>query len=265
MQLLLVTALVLMLLRFSMSSVGVDLMVLPRIHGVIERRVLLNYRADPAVVARLLPVPFRPQLVQGQAIVGICLIRLRGMRSRFVPTWAGLASENAAHRIAVAWDENGSEKVGVYVPRRDTSSRLNVIAGGRLFPGIQHHAQFTIDETTDHLHIALRSRDGDTSVRVEAQPADKMPEHSVFGDLGRASDFFANGSLGWSATPSPTLHHGMKLNCKQWSVRPLNVTLAQSSWFDDAQRFPRGSIVLDHALVMRDVAHEWQAHGDLRE
>ncbi len=239
-------------------------MVLPRIHGVIARRVLLNYRADPNVVARLLPAPFRPQLLDGQAIVGICLIRLAHMRPRFVPAWAGIGSENAAHRIAVAWDEHGVEQVGVYVPRRDTSSRLNVLAGGRLFPGIQHHARFTVDENDDHLHIALRSHDGATTVRIEAQPSAALPTTSLFGTLERASAFFANGSLGWSATPDATRHQGMELRCAQWQVRPLAVNMAQSSWFDDPQRFPPGSITLDHALLMRDVPHHWQARSDLR-
>jgi hypothetical protein len=31
----------------------------------IERRLLVNYRIEPELVARLLPWPFRPQLVSG--------------------------------------------------------------------------------------------------------------------------------------------------------------------------------------------------------
>jgi hypothetical protein len=33
---------------------------LPAIAATVERRVLLSYRADPEVVARLLPAPFTP-------------------------------------------------------------------------------------------------------------------------------------------------------------------------------------------------------------
>ena len=36
---------------------------LSSIDADVERRLLVNYRADPAVVVRLLPAPFRPQLV----------------------------------------------------------------------------------------------------------------------------------------------------------------------------------------------------------
>ena len=53
---------------------------LPVIHGVIARRMLLNFRADAKVVQRLLPDPLRVDQQQGHAIVGICLIRLENLR-----------------------------------------------------------------------------------------------------------------------------------------------------------------------------------------
>lgn len=33
----------------------------PSMIGVVERRLLVNYRTDPQVTARLLPAPLRPQ------------------------------------------------------------------------------------------------------------------------------------------------------------------------------------------------------------
>src|SRR5689334_11593045 len=55
-------------------------MYVPVIRGVIDRRILLNYRVDSKVLARLLPPPFRPKLVGGYGIVGACLIRLSHLR-----------------------------------------------------------------------------------------------------------------------------------------------------------------------------------------
>ena len=57
--------------------------------------------------------PFRPKLVKGKGIAGICLIRLKQIRPRFVPSFLGISSGNAAHRIAVEWDEHGETKPGV--------------------------------------------------------------------------------------------------------------------------------------------------------
>lgn len=109
-------------------------MKIPVIRGVIDRRILVNYRVTPDVISARLPPPFRPKLHRGWGVAGICLIRLRGVRPRWVPSWAGISSENAAHRIAVEWGDADRTLEGVYVARRDTSSRLNACAGGRLFP-----------------------------------------------------------------------------------------------------------------------------------
>lgn len=86
---------------------------IPVIRGVIDRRILVNYRVDPDVMARVLPPPFRPQVVGGFAIGGICLIRLKHVRPRFSPLPWGLCSENAAHRIAVQWDVDGAMRSAV--------------------------------------------------------------------------------------------------------------------------------------------------------
>jgi len=74
---------------------------LPAIHGIIDRRILVNFTADPDVVQQLLPLGFRHQLYRGKAIVGICLIRLKQIKPKYFPNFLRLSSENEAHRIAV--------------------------------------------------------------------------------------------------------------------------------------------------------------------
>src|SRR5436190_5501959 len=151
---------------------------IPVIRGVIDRRILVNYHVDPSALAPLLPAPFRPKVTHGVGMVGICLIRLKNVRPTFLPSWLGIASENAAHRTAVEWDDNGTVRAGVYVRRRDTNSWLNSWAGGRLFPGIQHHAKFTVEEAGDRYHVALRSDDGVTSLAVRGRRSDTLPASS---------------------------------------------------------------------------------------
>ena len=135
-------------------------MKLPAVEGLIRRRVLVNYRVDPQVVARLLPEGFRPKLHAGHAIAGICLIRLEEVRPRFLPAWTGIASENAAHRIAVLWDEDGETREGVFIPRRDTGSLPNYLAGGRLFPKVGAEGVYCIGVPGAELGIALKVEDG---------------------------------------------------------------------------------------------------------
>ncbi len=95
---------------------------IPVIKGLIKRRMLINFRVDPALMQKHLPAPFRPKLHQGFAITGLCLIRLEQIRPAGFPTWIGFPSENAAHRIAVEWNEAGNLREGVFIWRRYTSS-----------------------------------------------------------------------------------------------------------------------------------------------
>ena len=163
---------------------------LPTISGVIDRRILANYRVDPLHMAAALPPPFRPQIVDGSAIGGICLIRLKRVRPKFMPFPWGFGSENAAHRIAVQWDANGETKHGVYIPRRDTNSRLNSWARGTIFPGILHHARFNVVETADHYSVTMNSDDGTANVHVAGTVAPALPNTSVVSSIQHASDFF---------------------------------------------------------------------------
>src|SRR5947209_4977710 len=102
---------------------------IPKLRGIIRRRILVNFRIDPAVMQRVLPKPFRPKLLADAAVAGICLIRLEGLRPRFLPPSIGLSSENAAHRVAVRWGSDHDGQEGVYIPRRDTSSFVNRLVG----------------------------------------------------------------------------------------------------------------------------------------
>jgi hypothetical protein len=236
---------------------------IPVMRGVIDRRILVNYHVDPTFAAKLLPAPFRPKVVHGVAMVGICLIRLKHVRPSFLPSWLGISSENAAHRTAVEWDDNGVVREGVYVRRRDSNSRLNALAGGRLFPGIHHHAVFTVNESAERLEVAVRSDDGATSMSVRGRCTERLPAGSVFDSLDEASAFFQAGSLGYSATSDPARFQGLELRCRKWSVTPLQIEEARSSFFDDPKLFPKGSIELDCALLMRGIDHEWHGRADL--
>jgi hypothetical protein len=102
-----------------------------RLDAVVERRLLVNHRTEPEVTGRLLPGNLRPQLHNGYAVAGICLIRLGQLRLKGLPA-VGLRSENAAHRIAVEWDTPDGVATGVHIPRRDTNSLANVAVHARV-------------------------------------------------------------------------------------------------------------------------------------
>ncbi|WP_174315562.1 DUF2071 domain-containing protein [Streptomyces sp. CB01881] len=230
----------------------------PNLSSVVERRLLVNYRIAPEAAARLLPGGLRPQLVNGHAVAGICLLRLGGVRPGWAPRAFGLRSENAAHRIAVEWDGPDGTETGVYIPRRDTASRVNAWAGGRIFPGEYGRADFDVHETADRVHVAFATRDGAARADVTVDLVDELHGSSLFAGLAEASRFFQDGAKGWSATRANHGLDGMELRTGAWHVEAGRVRSAASSFFDDPDRFPPGSATLDCALVMRNVPVAWR-------
>jgi len=235
---------------------------LPTIQGVIDRRALVNFRIKPDRLHDLLPAPLRPQLVAGWAVGGICLIRLRDIRPAGAPPIVGLRSENAAHRIAVEWDEVGGRRTGVYIPRRDSSSLVNTLLGGRIFPGHHHRARFEVSEEEDVVSISVRSRDEGVRIALRGRVADSLPEGSIFESVDEVSAFFRKDPVGYSPDRRGELE-GLELETLGWAVSPLHVQHLESSFFFDRHRFPPGSVEFDDALLMRNVEHRWHVRDGL--
>lgn len=229
-------------------------MKIPVIHGYIDRRILINFVADPDIVKKIIPPPFRPRIYRDKAIVGICLIRLKHIKPKGLPDLIGVNSENGAHRIAVEWDENKETKSGVYIPRRDTSLRLNTIVGGRFFPGKHYLAKFKVEEKDGNYHISFKSSDA-TEILIDARKTTNFNQQSIFETLENASLFFEKGDLGYS--PNKDKFDGLQLNTYKWEVSPLEVSNVKSSFFEDKDIFPEGSVVFDNALLMTNIEHEW--------
>ncbi len=236
--------------------------VVPTMVGVIDRRILVNYRCDPGVLDDLLPPPFRPQMVDGSAVAGICLIRLSHLRPKGLPVTVGITTENAAHRIAVEWEGPDGPSRGVYIPRRDSPSRLTVVLGGRLFPGVHHRAEFSVAETAERLRVSCTSHDGSTHVSIDATRSVALPADSVFGSLEEASAFFEGAPLGYSPTDRPGYFEGLELRCQRWAMTPLRIEAVSSSFFE-VEMFPLGSVEFDSAFLMTDIPATWHGRAPL--
>jgi hypothetical protein len=219
--------------------------------GVIERRLLITYRLDPNVARTLLPAGLRPQLVDGSAVAGICMIRLGGLRPHWLTAKIGWRMENAAHRIAVEWHDQTGVHAGVYIPERHSASWLPVAVGGRLFPGIHHHAHFQTNETADRISVQLTA--AHTTVVADTAITDKWSS-SLFRTLGEASEFFRCGNVGLSPSRRGHTLEGLQLEADSWHVAPGQPLHVASSYFDT---LPAGTAILDNILVMRDIPIRW--------
>lgn len=235
----------------------------PVVRSVVQRRLLINYRLDPDIAAAIVPAPFEPQVVNGYAVAGICLIRLAQLRPRGVPAAFGFTSENAAHRFAVQWHDGSDLRTGVYIPERHSGSLANVAAGGRLFPGTHELADFRVTETATDVAVAFDARDSQCHVDASVAITEELLDSQLFATTEAASDFFRSSPAGYSPNHRATRLEGVELHTHAWSIEPAVIRHVYSSMFDDRARFPAGSIDLDSALVMRNVPAEWHGSGSV--
>jgi hypothetical protein len=252
--------------EFSLFRFEEGMLMLPTIKGEIVRRILINYRADPTVIAKLLPPSFELDLREGFAVVGICVIELAHLRPVGLPAWTGLSLANAAYRVAVRFPKESSHKdrAGVYIWRRDTNSRLVSMLGGRAFPGVHGRAGVAIDEQDEMLGITVRTPRHDGDVSYSGRRETELGGSSLFKNLSEASAFFQRGDCGYSCSRSGRLLEGMRLSTESWSMHPLATQRVESTFCGDRQRFPAGSIQFDSALLMENVPHHWESIGTMR-
>lgn len=223
---------------------------MPSMAATIERCLLINYRLDSLIAQNLLPASLRPQLVDGSAVAGICLLRLGSFRPKFVRSELGWGAENAAHRIAVEWDDADGTHSGVYVSQRHSASWVPVIAGARVFPGVHHHARFDVTEDDGRFQVEMRAPGVNVAVDVAIS---STWSSTLFATLADASAFFRSGSVGWSPNRYGKLE-GLRIDTDRWKVEAGSDLRVESSFFN---ALPAGAAEFDCALVMRNVPIVW--------
>ena len=115
----------------------------------------------------------------------------------------------------------------------------------------------------DHFRVAVDSDDRQTHLLVEGHIGTELPATSIFSSVGEASRFFEQGSVGYSVTRKPDEFDGLELRSFPWQVRPLVVEEVESSFFEDQNLFPAGTVEFDSALLMQHIDHEWHSRGSL--
>ena len=136
---------------------------------------------------------------------------------------SGISSENAAHRIAVEWDDGRERGRRLHPsPRHVVVAQLPV--GGRLFPGDHHHARFDVEEHDGHYRVALDSDDRDTHV-VVAGVRHPSAGGSIFGSLTRRPIF--SGGARWA-----TRRRGAPARSTGWTcgASPGTSTVGGPAW-----------------------------------
>lgn len=236
-------------------------MKLPDLNGIIDRRILINFRVKPENVRALLPAHLEPLIINGYASAGICLLRLKNIGLKSSPSWLRITSENAAHRFLVKCPDGDRPENGVYIPRRDTDSILNVLLAGKFFSWPHYLAQFQVTESNGSYVVNMQSKDLNTSLQVRAKVTNLFPSDSMFDSIEHASECFHHCPVGVSPSTVPNRFKTILLRTKTWTLKPLDIQQLESSFFEDKSLFPEGTIHFDNALLMEGIEHEWLSQG----
>ncbi|MDP3951591.1 DUF2071 domain-containing protein [Microbacterium sp.] len=213
----------------------------------LRRRLLLSYRLDANVARGLLPDGLSPLLVDGHAVAGVCVLGLESIRPQWLRGRWGLRSENAAHRIAVEWDDDGELQRGVYIFERHSSAWFPVLFGGRAFPGVHRKARFAIDESADRYAVTMDAEGESLAADVEVGGEWKS---ELFATVEDASEFYRSGRIGWSRRHDAVRLERVALTSTEWAVEGAQLRSLRSSFFD---ALPEGAAVFDSVVVMRDL------------
>jgi hypothetical protein len=169
----------------------------------------------------------------------------------------GITSEGMAHRVAVRYPAPDGWREGVFIWRRETDRRPIALVGGRVFPGMHRQAEFLLAEDEGRLAMAVFTERRKADVSFDARFPTEWAETSLFDSLEEASQFFERGACGFSCSPRTGELEGMQLRTSGWNVVPLRIRQVSSTFFENPDRFPPGSVEFDCALLMRGVASEW--------
>jgi hypothetical protein len=176
---------------------------------------------------------------------------------KYSPAFLRITSENAAHRFLVKYKDGDKEIQGVYIPRRDTDSMLNVLLAGKIFSWPHYSAHFQVDEANGNYTVAMQSKDSYSSLSVEAQLTNTFPSDSMFDCIDHASGCFHGCPIGLSPSTTPNRFKTIRLKTKTWAVKSLRIQKLQSSYFENQSLFPEETIKFDNALLMEGIEHEW--------
>lgn len=172
------------------------------LRGDLRRRLLVNAVVDPDEAASRLPPGVWPHVTGLGTVVGCCLLEIDRLRPERLPEVAGIGLRAAAHRISVEWDDGTDEPaMGVYVPARSTDSRLAVVLGGRLFPGVHRRTRVDIGVAPGGLSWSVgdERRPDEFAIRV----AVSLPRNGCDRSPIEACDPIAGACLGATIGLSP--------------------------------------------------------------
>lgn len=222
----------------------------PAVRGVVQSRILVNYRVGLDALDTVLAEPFRAREVgeTGKGLGTVCITTVEDARPEFVPVSVGVSIEMATHRV-YAKVEGGGEHC-VYVPWRGVSSGFQAFLLGSLLPTEYERADFRKEKTDTARRIRVDCGVDLVGVAFYETDREDVNDDSVFYSVESASTFLCEAGVEYSMTGD--VYTGIETCPEHADLEPVGVADVRSNYFGKL------GCEFDSAFRMAEVEHAWK-------
>ena len=218
--------------------------------GVVERRLLVNYRVELDVLDTVLTDPLRGREVgdTGKGVGSVCITRVEDTRPGFLPESLGVTVEMATHRVYARVEDGGDHCV--YVPWRGVSSRFHALVLSSLLPTDFDSADFLTEDRDGARQVRVDWDSDVAGVVFRDTDRDTVDDDSVFYSVESASTFLCEAGVEYAMTGD--VYTGVETCPDRTDLKPVEISDERSSYFGKLGG------EFDSAFGMTDVELAWE-------
>lgn len=228
------------------------------IAAFFQYSLVLTYALPASLLETLLPPRLEVDRQGEDGFVAIALVKTRRLRPAFLPTWMGRDFFLSGYRIFTRFPTRERRLRGLKILRSDTDSWLMTL-GGNLMTHYGYH-KVDLEEKWEgsRLELKVRSRDGQTDLKVVADASqDSLPESSPFSDWRLARKWAGPLPFTFSyeaETGKMVVVEGKRQN---WEPRPIGIIECEAAFFRHGP-FTGCQPRLANAFLLENIPYGWK-------
>jgi hypothetical protein len=229
-----------------------------------EDVLVLTYALAPASLRALLPPGLTLDTFgesgRGVGFLAVALVKVSGMRPRFLPSWMGRRFVLVGYRVFARFrDARGITRRGLRILQSRTDRRIMVAMGNLLTHYRYRRADIAWHRSVDRLEVTLREPGGgelQLDVRAELDAEAPLPAGSPFRDWRQAQRFA--GPLPWTFDYDRRRHAIVMIKGERlgWSPRPVTVDVRVNRFLAEPT-LAAGTPVLASAFHLTGIDYRW--------
>jgi hypothetical protein len=230
----------------------------PSIRANLAERFIFNFRMQPEVMTRYLPVSWlTPQLVGEFAVASFCLLDLRDVMFEPLPPVYGLSSISCASRYAVVDNSKAAPRPVVFVTRRYTSSAFGSWLTGLGCSAPHPYAKADIIHNGAAVHLHVDGADPDASFSAITRSA-RFTGSRVFASAEAFAQFISEGASSYGLSVRGARLTKIDLKKEDTYYEPLEVVNIEGAMI---QQWKADGAEFDSAFRTAGGRYEWTYRG----